>query len=145
MPRAMQEECVRPLCALVHRHIRFQHLKMLFVPVKLIGVFSDTQSIYSHIAADHTFSNEKYMVELLYCTHHERLYDATEHRWIPFLRGEVRLVQTIHPKRGDLYVRHNICDVCIRGSQRCFGWQLERALARVPAHLLNLAVQEHET
>src|SRR5215471_3435032 len=33
MPRAMQEECVRPLCALVHRHIRFQHLKMLFVPI----------------------------------------------------------------------------------------------------------------
>jgi len=60
------------------------------------------------------------MVELLYCTRHERLYDATEHRWIPFSRGEVRLVQTIYPKRGDLHVRHNICDVCVRVSQRCF-------------------------
>jgi hypothetical protein len=118
---------------------------MLFVPVKFIGVFSDTQSIYNHIAANHSFLNEKYMVELLYCTHHERLYDATEHRWIPFLRGEVRLVQTIYPKRGDLHVRHNICDVCVRVSQRCFRRQLERALARVPAHLLNPVVQEHET
>ena len=85
------------------------------------------------------------MVELLYCTHHERLYDATEDRWIPFLRGEVRLVQTIYPKRGDLHVRHNICDVCLRASQRCFRWQLEQAVACVPAHLLHPAVQEHET
>jgi hypothetical protein len=65
------------------------------------------------------------VVELLYCTRHERLYDAIEHQWIPFLRGEILLVQTIYPRRGDLHVRHNICDVCVRASQRGFGWQLE--------------------
>jgi hypothetical protein len=87
LPRAMQKECVR-MCCRTPLPFPFQHSKMLFVPVKFIGVFSDTQSIYNHIAADHTFLNEKYMVEFLYCTHHERLYDAIEHRWIPFLRGE---------------------------------------------------------
>jgi hypothetical protein len=83
------------------------------------------------------------MVELLYCTHYERLYDATEHQWIPFLRGEVRLLQTIYPRRHDLHFRHNICDVCIRGSLRCYGQQLASRLARVPARRFNLAVQEH--
>jgi hypothetical protein len=55
----------------------------------------------------------------------------------------VRLAQTIYPRRGALHFRHNICDVCIRGSLRCYGRQLESRLARVPAHLLHPAVQEH--
>lgn len=49
---------------------------------------------------------------LLCCTHHERLYDATEHQWIRFVRGDVRLVLTIYSRRGDLHVRKAICDVC---------------------------------
>ena len=83
------------------------------------------------------------MVDLLYCPHHERLYDATEHQWIPFVRGEVRLVQTIYPKRGDLHVQHNICDVCIRVSLRCFGRQLASSLVRVPTRPSNPAVPEY--
>ena len=77
------------------------------------------------------------MLELLYCPYHERLYNATEYQWIPFLRGEVRLLLTIYPKRSDLHFQHNVCDVCVRVSQRCCGWQLASRLARVPAHLLN--------
>ena len=92
-------------------------------------------SIYNHIAVDHTFLNEVCVVELLYCTHHERLYDAIEHQWIPFLRGEAQLVRTIYPKRGDLHIWENVCDVCVRVSQRCCGWQLESRLAHVPACL----------
>jgi hypothetical protein len=83
------------------------------------------------------------VVDLLYCPHHERLYDATEHQWIPFVRGEVRLVQTIYPERDDLYVQHTICDVCIRVSLRCFGQQLVSSLVRVPARPSNPAVPEY--
>src|SRR5438128_43649 len=41
-------------------------------------------------------------MELRYCPTHERLYDAIAHQWIPFLRGEVCLVQAIYPREGDL-------------------------------------------
>ena len=116
---------------------------MPFVSVKFIVIFSDTQSIYNHIAADHTFLNEKYMIELLYCTHHERLYDVTEHQWIPFVRGEVRLVQTIYPRRGELHIWEHVCEFCVRVSQRCCGWQLEARVARMPARLVNPALPEH--
>jgi hypothetical protein len=37
-------------------------------------MYSDTHSIFSCIVVDHTFLNEEYVIELLYCTHHERLY-----------------------------------------------------------------------
>jgi hypothetical protein len=83
------------------------------------------------------------VVDLLYCPHHERLYDATEHQWIPCVRGEVRLVQTIYPERDDLHVQHTICDVCIRVSLRCFGRQLASSLVRVPARPSNPAVPEY--
>jgi hypothetical protein len=116
---------------------------MPFVPVKFVGIFSDMQSIYNRIVADHTFSTEEYVVEILYCTHHERLYDATENQWIPFLRGEVRLVLAIYPRRGDLHVREDICDVCVRVSLPCFGWQLASPWARLSACLFNSALQEH--
>ena len=76
------------------------------------------------ITVDHTSLNEEPVIELLYCPHHERLYDATEHRWLSFRRGDVRLIMTIYPRRGDLHVQHTICDVCIRVSLRCFGRQL---------------------
>jgi hypothetical protein len=56
----------------------------------------------------------------------------------------VRLVLTIYPRRGDLHVRHNICDVCIRVSLRCWGRQLASSLAHVPARSSNLAVPEYE-
>jgi len=116
---------------------------MPFVPVKCIDICSDTQSIENHIVVDHTFLNEAYVIELLYCTNHERLYDATEHQWIPFLRSEVLLVQTIYPRRGDLHIWDNVCDVCVRVRQRCCGWQLESRLAHVSARLVNPAMQEH--
>jgi hypothetical protein len=77
------------------------------------------------------------MVEFLYCTHHERLYDVIEHQWIPFFCFFVHLIRTIYPKRGDLHIWENVCDVCVRVSQRCCGWQLESRLARVPARLVN--------
>jgi len=53
------------------------------------------------------------MRELSYCTKHERLYDETEREWISFLRGEVRLVQTIYPKGDDLHFREDVCDICV--------------------------------
>ncbi len=83
------------------------------------------------------------MLELLYCPHHERLYDTTEHQWIPFVHGEVRLVQTIYPRRGALHIWEHGCDVCVRMSQRCRGWQLEARLARVPARGSTSAVPAH--
>jgi hypothetical protein len=83
------------------------------------------------------------VIELLYCTHHERLYEATEHQWIPFMSGEVRLVQTIYPRPGKLHIWEHGCDVCVEVSQRCCRWHLESRLARVPARLVNPAVQEH--
>jgi hypothetical protein len=92
---------------------------------------------------DHTALNEEPVIELLYCTHHERLYDTTEHQWIPFMRGDVRLVQTIYPRRGALHIWEHGCDVCVRVSQRSCGWQLASRLARVPTRLVNPAVQEH--
>jgi len=113
-----------------------------FVPVKFIDICSDTHSIYHCIVVDHAFLNEEHVIELLYCTHHERLYDATEHQWIPFVRGEVRLVQTVYPRRGDLHIWEHVCDVCVRVSQRCCGWQLESRLARVPARRFTPAVPE---
>ena len=97
-----------------------------------------------HIVVDHAFLNEEHVVEILYCTHHERLYDVTEHQWIPFVRGEVRLVQTIYPRRGDLHIWEHVCDVCIRVSQGCCGWQLESRLARVPTRRFTPTLQEHE-
>jgi hypothetical protein len=84
------------------------------------------------------------MVEFLYCPRHERLYDVTEHQWIPFRRGDVRLVLTLYPRRGDLHIRHHICDVCIRVSLRCWGRQLASSVARGPVHLVNPAVPEDE-
>jgi len=126
------------------RVILFPRLKFLFVPVKCIDICSDILSIENRIAVDHTCWNEERVVELLYCPHHERLYDATEHQWIPFVRGDVRLVLTIYPRRGDLHVRHNICDVCIRVSLRCWGQQLALSLVRVPARPSNPAVPEYE-
>ena len=122
---------------------RYKCLVGRFVSIKCIDSCSDTQSIWYCIVVDHTSLNEERVVELLYCPHHERLYDAIEHQWIPFERGEVRLVQTIYPTRGDLYVQHTICDVCIRVSLRCFGRQLASRLARVPTRLVTPAVQEH--
>jgi hypothetical protein len=65
------------------------------------------------------------VVEILYCPRHERLYDATEHQWISFVRGDVHLVVlTIYPRRGALHIQQTICDVCVRVSLRCFGRQL---------------------
>jgi hypothetical protein len=84
------------------------------------------------------------VIELLYCTHHERLYDVTEYQWIPFVRGDVRLVLTIYPRRGDLHIQQAICDVCIRVSLRCWGQQLALSLVRVPARPSNPAVPEYE-
>jgi hypothetical protein len=84
------------------------------------------------------------VIELLYCIHHERLYDTTEHQWIPFMRGEVRLVQTIYPRRGDLHIQQAICDVCIQVSLRCWGRPLASSLARVPALPSNPAVPAYE-
>ena len=46
--------------------------------------------------------------------------------------------------RGDLHVQHNICDVCIRVSLRCWGQQLALSLVRVPARPSNPAVPEYE-
>lgn len=120
-----------------------QESKIPFVPVKFIYIFSDTQSIYNRIVVDNAFLNEEDVEELLYCTHHERLYDATEYQWISFLRGEVRLVQTIYPRRSDLHVREEVCDVCARISQRCLGRQLESPLARLPSRPLTSAWHEH--
>jgi hypothetical protein len=91
---------------------------------------------------DHTFLNEKHVVELLYCPHHERLYDATEHQWIPFVRGEVRLVLTIYPRRGDLHIRKALCDVCVHVSLRCWGRQLASSSTRLPSHLVPPALPE---
>src|SRR4029450_9571247 len=99
--------------------------KIPFVPVKFIDICSDTQSIYTCTVVDHSFSIEGCVVELLYCTHHERVYDAIEHQWIPFVRGEVRLVLFIYPRRGGLHIRKALCDVCVRVSLRCFGGELE--------------------
>jgi hypothetical protein len=48
LPRAMQKACVR-LCYRTLLPFPFQHSKRLFVPVKFISVFSDTQSIYNHM------------------------------------------------------------------------------------------------
>jgi hypothetical protein len=59
------------------------------------------------------------------------------------MRGEVRLVQTIYPRRGDLHVQHTICDVCIRVSLRCWERQLASSLVRVPARPSNPAVPEY--
>ena len=92
---------------------------------------------------DHNSLNEESVIELLYCTHHERLYDTIEHQWIPFMRGEVCLVQTIYPRRVDLHIWEHGCDVCVRVSQRYCGWQLASRLARVPMRLVDPAVQEH--
>jgi len=96
------------------------------------------------MVVDHPFLNEERMIELLYCIHHERLYDATEHAWLPFRRGEVGLVRTIYPRRGDLHIWAHVCDVCVQVSQRCCAWQLEARLARAPARLFTPAVQAHE-
>jgi hypothetical protein len=98
---------------------------------------------YHCIVGEHTFLNEEDVVNLLYCPHHERLYDATAHQWIPFVRGEVRLVQTLYPRRGDLHIWEHVCDVCVRVSQRCCRWQLASRLARVPAHRFTPAGREH--
>jgi hypothetical protein len=106
-------------------------------------MYSDTHSIFSCIVVDHTFLNEEYVIELLYCTHHERLYDTTEHQWIPFLHGEVRLVRTIYPRHGALHIWDHGCDVCVEVSQRCCRWHLASRLARVPTRLVTPAVQEH--
>ena len=85
------------------------------------------------------------MVELLYCIYHERVYDSTEHAWIPFRRGDVSLVLTLYPRRGNVHIRHHICDVCIRVSLRCWGRQLASSWARVAcARPSNPAVPEDE-
>ena len=84
------------------------------------------------------------MIELLYCTHHERLYDMTEHQWIPCMRGEVRLVQTIYPRRGELHIWEHGCDVCVELSQRCFGRQLASLETRGPARPSNPAAPAYE-
>jgi hypothetical protein len=59
------------------------------------------------------------------------------------MHGEVRLVLTLYPRRGDLHIWEHGCDVCIRVSQRYCGWQLASRLAPVPTRLVNPAVQEH--
>ena len=59
------------------------------------------------------------MLEFFYCTRHERLYDVKMPQWIPFLRGEVRLVQTISPRDGDLHFQEDVCDVCVQLWQYC--------------------------
>jgi hypothetical protein len=83
------------------------------------------------------------MLELLYCTYHERLYDATEHQWSPCMHGDVRLIRTIYHRRGALHIWEHVCDVCIQVSQHYCAWQLESRLARVPARLVNPTMQEH--
>ena len=93
---------------------------------------------------DHTSLNEEPVIELLYCTHHERLYDTTEHQWIPFRRGDVRLVQTIYPRRGALHIWEHGCDVCVEVSQRCYRWQLASQFARVPARRFTPGISAHE-
>src|SRR5256885_14447437 len=112
------------LCSRTPSLCSLQPSTIPFVPVKFSDMCSDTQSIYHCIVVEHTFLNEEHVVELLYCTNHERLYDATEHQWIPFLRSDVLLVRTIYPRRGDLHIWEHVCDVCVRVGQRCCGWQL---------------------
>ena len=82
------------------------------------------------------------MRELLYCPYHERAYDATEHQWMPFRRGDLRLVLTVYPWRDNFHVQHNLCDGCLWVSLRCWGRQLASSLARVPVQLVNPAVPE---
>ena len=61
-------------------------------------------------------------MELRYCPTHERLYDGAERRWIPFLRGEVCLVQAIYPREGDLSFQEAVCDWCVGvGHRLCVG------------------------
>jgi hypothetical protein len=85
------------------------------------------------------------VVELLYCIYHERVYDSTEHAWIPFRRGDVGLVLTLYARRGHVHIRHHICDVCIQVSLRCWGRQLASSWARVAcARPSNPAVPEDE-
>ena len=55
-------------------------------------------------------------MDLRYCPQHERLYDGAERRWIPFLRGEVCLVQAIYPREGALSFQEDICDWCVSAS-----------------------------
>jgi len=57
-------------------------------------------------------------MELRYCPKHERLYDDTEHQWISFLRGDVRLIRTIYPREGALSFQEDVCDWCV-GLDRC--------------------------
>jgi hypothetical protein len=71
------------------------------------------------------------VIELLYCTHHERLYDTTAYQWIPFLRGDVRLVRAIYPRRGEFHTWEHSCDVCVRVRQRGCEWQLTSQLVCV--------------
>ena len=128
----MQEGLVRRLRALVHRHYTsFNHRRSRLFPSSSSTFAPIRKSSRSYCSGSY-FLNEEHVVEILYCTHHERLYDVTEHQWIPLVRGEVRLVQTIYPRRGDLHIWEHVCDVCIRVSQGCCGWQLESRLARVP-------------
>jgi hypothetical protein len=57
--------------------------------------------------------------------HNERLYDATAHQWISFLRGEVYLVQAIYPREGHLSFREDVCDWCVGVGPRLWVSQCE--------------------
>src|SRR5712691_4098622 len=139
----MQEGCVRRLSALVHSHnASFNYRRYRLFPSSSPTCAPIRKASRLYWSRSY-FLNEEHMVELLYCTHHERLYDATEHQWIPCVRGEVRLVQTIYPRRGDLHIWEHVCDVCVGVSQRRCGWQLVSRLARGPARRFTPAVQAH--
>jgi hypothetical protein len=64
-------------------------------------------------------------MELRYCPQHERLYDGAERRWIPFLRGEVCLVQAIYPREGELSFQEDVCDRCVNVGPRLWMGQCE--------------------
>jgi hypothetical protein len=64
-------------------------------------------------------------MELQYCPQHERLYDGAEHRWIPFLRGEVCLILAIYPREGALSFREDGCDWCVGVGPRLWVSQCE--------------------
>jgi hypothetical protein len=78
-------------------------------------------------------------MELVYCTQHERVYDATEGQWIPFLRGDVRLVQTMVQSSGTLHVKEDVCDLCLWLCHSLLVQQREERYASLPPRPFNPA------
>jgi hypothetical protein len=64
-------------------------------------------------------------MDLRYCPQHERLYDDTECRWIPFVRGEVCLILAIYPREDALSFQEDICDWCVSVGHRLWVGQCE--------------------